>query len=212
MATLATTGASAWAQTCDYTITTTAGTATAVNPVPSLSMLGVALLTAAIAFLAWRRGKFPGARRMAIALMAAAAALANQGGGGLVQQAYAAAMSLTDPAGESMTVSVADGEAITFTNNAGIPLVIGSVSPALAGCGDGTTLAVSASCTGTASCPAPVAQCGANEISDPRSPSPSPTGCICAPGNARDQFGSCIVALTCPHGTVFNGTELVCVP
>ena len=50
---------------------------------------------------------------MATALVMAAAVLANQGGGGLVQRAYAAAVSLTDPAGESMTITVSGGPTIT---------------------------------------------------------------------------------------------------
>lgn len=166
LTTLAAAGSAAWAQTCDYTITTMAGAVTPVvgtpTPVPSLSMLGVALLAAAMAFVAWRRGKFPGARFMAIALVAAAAMLANQGGGGLVQQAYAAVVSLTNPAGESLTTSHSDGEAVTFTNNSGAPLIISSVTPALPGCDDGSTLAIGASCTGTAVCPA--LQCDFNEV------------------------------------------------
>ena len=127
--------------------------ATAATPVPSLSMLGVALLAAAIAFVAWRRGKFPGARFMAVALVAAAAMLANQGGGGLVQQAYAAVLvSLTNPAGETLTIDPSSGQTVTFTNNSGAPLVIRSVTPALAGCTSGSTLAIGASCSGTARC------------------------------------------------------------
>lgn len=183
--TLAAAGSAAWAQTCDYTITTTAGAAVAApTSVPSLSMLGVALLAAAMAFVAWRRGKFPGARFMAIALVAAAAMLANQGGGGLVQQAYAAVVSLTNPAGESLTTSPADGETVTFTNNSGAPLVISSVSPALSGCDDGSTLAIGSSCSGTASCPAPL-QCGVNEIE-------ADGVCVCAPGYVRNN-GICSV-------------------
>ena len=197
--TLAAAGNAAWAQTCDYTITTTAGVVP--TSVPSLSMLGVALLAAAMAFVAWRRGKFPGARFMAIALVAAAAMLANQGGGGLVQQAYAAVVSLTNPAGETLTTDPApsDGETVTFTNNSGAPLVISSVTPALAGCTDGSTLAIGASCSGTASCPAPL-QCGANED--------EANECLCLPFYAR--YNSLCVPSNQCDSISFDGRETVC--
>ena len=102
---------SLWAQTCEYTITSAPSAVTPpVTSVPSLSLIGIALLVVAIAFVAWRRGKFPGAKMMAVALLITAATLANQGGGGLVQRAYAAVVGLTNPAGESMTTSAASGE------------------------------------------------------------------------------------------------------
>lgn len=205
LAVLGAAGASAQAQTCNYTIVSAAGPVAAV---PSLTMLGLALMAGAVAWLAWRRGKFPGARLMATALVMAAAVLANQGGGGLVQRAYAAAVSLTDPAGESMTITVTDGEPITFTNNAGAPLAISSVSPALPGCDDGATLAAGASCVGTASCPAPMCV-NANESANPA----SPTGCACDPGYLREPNGQCSPdGGQCPNGSIFNGYELVCAP
>ena len=153
---------SLWAQTCEYTITTAPSAVTPpVTSVPSLSLIGIALLVVAIAFVAWRRGKFPGAKMMAVALLITAATLANQGGCGLVQRVYAAVVGLTNPAGESMTTSAASGEVITFTNSAGKPLIITSVKPALAGCEDGSTLAVGGSCSGTAACA--VTTCGNGE-------------------------------------------------
>ncbi|MFG5780231.1 midcut-by-XrtH protein [Comamonas sp. J-3] len=159
----ATTLGSVWAQTCEYSITTAPSALTPpVNSVPSLSLIGIALLAVAVAFVAWRRGKFPGARIMALALLLTAATLANYGGGGLVQRAYAAVVGLTNPNGESLTTSVTNGEVITFTNSSGRPLIVSSVKPALAGCNDGSTLAVGGSCSGTAVCAA--TSCGANQM------------------------------------------------
>ena len=160
IASLAAAGSTASAQrgeitdVCQLAITTLAAAAAAPTPVPSLSMLGVALLAAAMAFVAWRRGKFPGARFMAIALVAAAAMLANQGGGGLVQQAYAEARFgvLTNPGGETLGTIFFHGEPITFTNNSGKPLIIGSVSAPLGSCTVGSTLANGDSCSGSRDC------------------------------------------------------------
>lgn len=206
MATLAVAGSTAWAQTCDYTITTTAAAVPAtVNPVPSLSMLGVALLAAAMAFVAWRRAKFPGARFMAIALVAAAAMLANQGGGGLVQQAYAAMVSLTNPAGETLTTnpSPSNGETVTFTNNSGAPLVISSMLPALGNCTDGSTLAIGAACSGTASCQGLQCQ-NPNEDEN--------NNCLCRSGYARNTAtNACVLSVTC-GSVITGGPELICGP
>jgi len=116
---------------------------------------------------------------MAIALVAAAAMLANQGGGGLVQQAYAAVVSLTSATGETLASNHNNGDTVTFTNNAGVPLVISSVSPTLAGCTDGSTLGVGASCSGTAAC-----SCGANQA-------PVDGVCVCVPGYVM-VAGNCI--------------------
>lgn len=179
--TLATAGNSAWAQrACFYSITTIPDVA--ATPVPSLSMLGVALLAAVTALVAWRRGKFPGARFMALALVTAAGVLANQGSGGLVQQAYAAALSLTNPAGGTFHVSDRFGETVTITNNSGAPLRIRSMVPALTGCTEGSILGVGASCSGVAACPM---RCDGGNIVDGQcqctSGSYNPTDDMCEP-------------------------------
>ena len=170
--------------------------------VPSMSMLGVALLVFFIGFLAWRNGHFPGARFMAVVLVAAAAVLANQGGGGLVQQAYAAVrnINLTDPAGGTINVgtgtppSVFSGDELTLTNTTAKPLVISSVNessvrpganvPDLGNCSPGTKLAPGASCTGTVS-----------------------STCNVCSRPAVSSGGNCLM---CPVGTVFSQATNEC--
>ena len=221
-----------WAQTCSFEITTVA-VPTPAN-VPSLTMLGVALLAAAVGFLAWRQGKFPGARFMAIALVAAAAMLANHGGGGLVQKAYAAVVEviLSNPAGENVTASANDGDEVTFRNTSGVPLRIGSITPAPAACGEGTVIPPDGTCTTTASCPAVSCEpgyvlmdgvcvlepepepvfCGVNEMVNPLYPTPPNRQCVCGPNYARDQVsGFCKSVASCENGYQFWATgENVC--
>ena len=169
-------------------------------PVPSLSMVGIAVLMLVIGFLAWRRGRFPGARLMATVFVAAAAMLANQGGGGLIQQAYAAAISITlsNPSGGSVAGTVTrNGDVLTITNATGVPLQIGHFSstwpgaaaPTLGHCAAGVTLAAGASCTATVA------------------------GCNTCTRPSIYNNGSCI---TCSGGTAWNPTtaacERICVP
>ena len=199
LATWASTSSSAWAQAnvirlrCDYNFETAA-----IPPpasVPSMSLLGVALLVALVAFAAWRLGRFPGARLMSAVLVAAAVLLANQGGGGLVQKAYAAAVSFTNPAGETKTANELHGNPITLTNNSGVPLLLKSVNAGayppgnqIGACTEGDTLAPGATCTGTVNCGL-VMQCtGSSEQFNPK----SPTGCVCDDGYGR-RDGNCIV-------------------
>lgn len=231
VATIAAAG-TAWAQTCSYEITTAAVPVPA--NVPSLSLLGVALLAAAVGFLAWRQGKFPGARLMAVALLAGAALLANQGGGGLVQRAYAATLEvlLSNPAGETQGAVVANGDTILFRNTSGASLRVSSITPAPAACGEGTVIPPGETCATTASCPVeacdpgyelidgvcvPVepVQCAANEVENPMYPTPPNQQCICGDGYARNTaIGVCVPQALCESGTVeFSPTgENVCVP
>ena len=208
-------GGSAWAQQCNYAFTTVPAPAPAA--VPSLSMLGLALLAAVAGLLAWRQGKFPGSRFMAITLVAAAAMLANQGGGGLVQKAYAAAVEviLSNPGGESGSVTSANGDEVTFRNTSGVPLRIGSISPAPANCGEGQVIPPGGTCTTVASCPA---SCPAGTIWDgsscvdiPEEPAcgvnegtNSESGqCACNAGFARNTLGLCAPADLCANGFQF---------
>ncbi len=208
-------GGSAWAQQCNYAFTTVPAPAPAA--VPSLSMLGLALLAAVAGLLAWRQGRFPGSRFMAITLVAAAAMLANQGGGGLVQKAYAAAVEviLSNPGGESGSVTSANGDEVTFRNTSGVPLRIGSISPAPANCGEGQVIPPGGTCTTVASCPAfcPAGTiwdgsscvdipeepaCGVNEGTNSESGQ-----CACNADFARDTSGLCVPAVSCANGFQF---------
>jgi hypothetical protein len=227
VATLAAAG-SAWAQTCNYDLTTVAVPAPA--NVPSLSMLGVALLAAAVGFLAWRQGRFPGARFMAIVLVAAAAMLANQGGGGLVQKAYAAVVDvvLSNPAGENVSASANDGDEVVFRNTSGVALRIGSITPAPATCGEGTVISPGGTCTTTASCPVVSCEpgyvlengecvpepvfCGINEEVNPLYPTPPNQQCVCRVSFARYlASGQCVPLNVCSEAPQFQPTgEYVC--
>ena len=91
VAALAVPGGAVWAQVCSYDLTTVSAE---VASVPTLSTLGMAVLAMAIGFVAWRQRRFRGGRFLAVALMAVAAMLVNQGGGGLLQQAYAAVVDI----------------------------------------------------------------------------------------------------------------------
>ena len=210
LATLAAAGP-AWAQTCTYDLTTVA-----VPPpanVPSLSMLGVALLAAAVGFLAWRQGRFPGARFMAIALVAAAAMLANQGGGGLVQQAYAAVVEvlLNNPDGQTVSASAEDGDEVIFRNSTQVPLRISSITPAPAACGEGTVIPPGGVCSTTASC---FRGCqGRDQIENPRYPifnNIPQQRCICGPGYARDDNGDCVEEGACNSVFTQPDGERIC--
>ena len=184
---------SAWSQVCSYDIAYSPAPTT--SPVPSLSMLGVALLVAIMAVVAWRQGRFPGAKFIATTFMVGAALLANQGGGGLVQQAYATVMEivLSNPAGgNTPTQYPAPGDTLTFRNGTTVPLRISSVTPALSACGAGTLLAPGATCsTAVAGCPGAL-MCGENEVGNTDG-----TACICQPGLARIN-GICITRALCP--------------
>jgi hypothetical protein len=154
---------------------------------------------------------------MAITLVAAAAMLANQGGGGLVQKAYAAAVEviLSNPGGESGSVTSANGDEVTFRNTSGVPLRIGSISPAPANCGEGQVIPPGGTCTTVASCPA---SCPAGTIWDgsscvdiPEEPAcgvnegtNSESGqCACNAGFARNTLGLCAPADLCANGFHF---------
>lgn len=139
--------AKAQTQWCDPVTVTYAAVPISV---PSLSALGVALLVAGLALLAWRQRKHPGARLMAAALWVAAALIANEGGGGWIQKAYAAALNLDLPnasGGTAVIAVTAEGDTLTLSNTSGSPLNITGISSIANGCGAGTTLGVGASCT-----------------------------------------------------------------
>ncbi|MGB3072184.1 MAG: midcut-by-XrtH protein [Ottowia sp.] len=135
----------AWAQplTCEVAVNHIAA-----NPasVPSLSQLGLAALAGGIAIVAWRQRKLPGARPMAAALLATATFMVNQGGGGLIQKAYAATSDILNPSG-TLNLNVPYGETLTITNRSGVPVRLTSVNPALPGCSTGVTLNANAFCT-----------------------------------------------------------------
>jgi hypothetical protein len=179
--------------TCPYDLTTVAGPLPA--PVPSLGLLGVALLAAALGWLAWRQGRFPGARFMAMALLAGAALLANQGGGGLMQQAYAAAVNvvLSNPAGETVHATPKWGDTVTFQNTSGTALRISSFAPDLpanSACSAGAVLPVGGSCSYTAKC--------APTSCPSRTTGSADFGrCICSAGNAWSLSGQCQSASNC---------------
>jgi hypothetical protein len=176
---------------CDYEFVSAAAVPAA--PVPSMTLLGVALLVAMVAFVGWRMGRFPGARLMSVVLVVAAAVLANQGGGGLVQKAYAAALSFTNTAGETLTGSDLYSSNITLTNNSNVPLLLKTVNIGawpqgqMGSCSEGITLAPGASCSGSLSC---AASCRPNEIFSPL----STQGCVCDSdsGMIRDENGDCV--------------------
>ena len=130
--------------------------------VPSLSTLGVAALAAGVGVVAWRQRKTPGARLMAVALLAAASLMANEGGGGLVQKAYAAviAVNLGNAAGGAESGMIpAIGDTITFTNTSGVPLQFngitytnpvpgrGTMQGGGSTCSPGSVIPVGGSCT-----------------------------------------------------------------
>ena len=217
LATWASTSTSAWAQSndirfqCDYEFASAAAPLPA--SVPSMSLLGVALLVALVALAAWRLGRFPGARLMSAVLVAAAVLLANQGGGGLVQKAYAAALGLTftNPAGESLADKALYGSQVTLTNGTNVPLLLTRVytsswpQSAMGSCAEGTNLAPGASCTGALSCGG---FCGPMEEFS----TASPTGCACEPGTARNYtVGLCVDVKDC-GSTTWNGWEYECLP
>ena len=211
LATWASTSSSAWAQQadvirlrCDYNFETAAIPLPA--SVPSMSLLGVALLVALVAFAAWRLGRFPGARLMSAVLVAAAVLLANQGGGGLVQKAYAAAVSFTNPAGETKTANELHGNPITLTNNAGVPLLLKSVNAGayppgnqIGSCTESDTLAPGDTCTGTVDCGLVMYCFGPAEGFNPE----SPTGCACDENYGR-RNGVCQVIFDISECTSFT--------
>lgn len=193
------------AQTCSYDITTDA-VASAVTSIPSLSLLGLLLLSLAIGWLAWRSGGMSGPRPMAIALAATAALLASPDGRGLMDKAYAATVEilLSNPAGESVNVVASDGDDVLLRNTAGVPLRIASIVPTPAACADGTIIAPAATCSLPVSCPL---LCGPNEVVDNGA-------CVCAPGYVL-QGGAC-VAPSCSINEVFDALAqppgCVCAP
>ena len=193
---------------CTYDLTTVAGPLPAA--VPSLGLLGLALLAAALGWLAWRQGRFPGARFMAVALLAGAALLANQGGGGLVQQAYAAAVNvvLSNPAGETVHVTSKWGDTVTLQNTSGAALRISSVTPDLpanSACSTGAVLPVGGSCSYTAQCMFVTACQGGADFNVDL------WRCVCKPGLVYS-FGTCVPPASC-SGLVKPGIgEDICVP
>lgn len=197
-------GGSAWAQVCSYDLTTAA---TAVVGVPSLSTWGMALLVGFIGWVVWRQGRIKGARVLAILGLAGAAWVANQSGGGLIRQAYAAAVTviLSNPVGQTLTANANNGDTLTFTNTSGVPLRIASIVPAPAACGNGTLIPAGGSCSTAASC-GPLVCVGANEDAN--------NGCLCDPGYARTGGGACVAQFVCPNGTEINPNngELICSP
>jgi hypothetical protein len=179
-----------------------------------MSLLGVALLVALVALAAWRLGRFPGARLMSAVLVAAAVLLANQGGGGLVQRAYAAALGLTftNPAGESLAGQVLYGSNVTLTNGTNVPLLLTKVYTSswppgpMGSCAEGASLAPGASCSGTLNC---AAACGTNEVDTVT----SPNGCACASDAARNFLGMCVDVAGCTSTEQNPDTpwELTCI-
>ncbi len=75
-----------------------------------------------------------------------AAFMANQGGGGLIQKAYAATADILSPSG-TLNVQVPNGEQLTFTNRSGVRVRITGVVPDWIGCSADTLLENNASCT-----------------------------------------------------------------
>ena len=216
LATWASTSTSAWAQSnvirfqCDYEFASAAAPVPA--SVPSMSLLGVALLVALVALAAWRLGRFPGARLMSAVLVAAAVLLANQGGGGLVQKAYAAAVALTftNPAGESLADKALYGSQVTLTNGTNVPLLLTKVytsswpQSAMGSCAEGTNLAPGASCTGALSCGG---FCGPMEEFS----TASPNGCACESGAARNSITGICVEVSACTSTTQGDWELICI-
>ncbi|MET4576693.1 midcut-by-XrtH protein [Ottowia thiooxydans] len=139
-----------WAQSlmCSVAIDHISAAPPTPAAVPSLSDLALAALIAGVAVMAWRQRKLPGARPLAAALLTAAAFMANQGGGGLIQKAYAATADIVSPSG-TLNLQVPNSEQLTLTNRSGVPVRITGVVPEWIGCAAGTLLEPNGSCTTT---------------------------------------------------------------
>lgn len=134
----------------------------AATPVPTLAVLSVGILSAALGVVAWSKAKAGSGKALSIVVLAASAGLALHGGQGLVHEVRAAAPYNMDTAAGG---SVADNAiayaspapTITVTNTTGVRLkIVSNGNAAESGtCAVGAEVAPGASCTATPVCTPP---------------------------------------------------------
>ncbi len=169
-AALAAWGSSAWAQaanTCEVSLTYAAAVAppfSTATAVPGLGMLGVAVLGAVVAVMAWRQRHQGGLHRMmAVVGVAAAVSLSAMGGGSLVNAVRAAApLAFSSATGGSVatTLTYADPapvETVVNTSGARIRITANGNAAETGTCAVNSIVEPGASCTTQASaCTPPI--------------------------------------------------------
>ena len=136
--------------------------AAAATPVPTLAVLSVGILSAALGVVAWSKTKAGSGKAMSVVLLAASAGLALQGGQGLVREVRAAApYNMDKAAGGTLSDSTipyaSPAPTLTLTNTTGVPLKITSNGNAAdtGTCTVGSTVAPGGTCTAVPVCTAP---------------------------------------------------------
>lgn len=134
----------------------------AALPVPTLTLLSLGILSAAVGVVAWSKASSAKKKMLSVAVMGAALGLSALGGNGLVQEVRAAGMYAFSNAQGGV---VADAEiayadpapVFTISNTTGVKLkIVSNANAQEAGtCAAGAELAPGASCTATAVCPTP---------------------------------------------------------
>ncbi len=134
----------------------------AALPVPTLTVLSLGILSAAVGVVAWSKASSAKKKMLSVAVMGAALGLSALGGNGLVQEVRAAGVYAFSNAQGGV---VADAEiayadpapVFTISNTTGVKLkIVSNANVQEAGtCVADAELAPGASCTATAVCPTP---------------------------------------------------------
>ena len=134
----------------------------AALPVPTLTVLSLGILSAAVGVVAWSKASSAKKKMLSVAVMGAALGLSALGGNGLVQEVRAAGVYAFSNAQGGV---VADAEiayadpapVFTISNTTGVKLkIVSNANAQEAGtCVADAELAPGASCTATAVCPTP---------------------------------------------------------
>ena len=134
----------------------------AALPVPTLTVLSLGILSAAVGVVAWSKASSAKKKMLSVAVMGAALGLSALGGNGLVQEVRAAGVYAFSNAQGGV---VADAEiayadpapVFTISNTTGVKLkIVSNANAKEAGtCAADVELAPGASCTATAVCPTP---------------------------------------------------------
>ena len=134
----------------------------AALPVPTLTVLSLGILSAAVGVVAWSKASSAKKKMLSVAVMGAALGLSALGGNGLVQEVRAAGVyAFSNAQGGVLAdaeIAYADPAPVfTISNTTGVKLkIVSNANAQEAGtCVADAELAPGASCTATAVCPTP---------------------------------------------------------
>ncbi len=132
------------------------------SPVPTLTVLSLGILSAAVGVVAWSKSSSSGKKLLSVAMLGAALGLSGYGGKGLVQEVNAAGGYTFSNAQGGVVADPAIAYAspapvLTINNTTGVTVkIVSNVNSAETGtCVVGAEIAAGASCTAAAVCVAP---------------------------------------------------------